>query len=163
MLGHLGRQNLQKRVSIANLRALRENLGSALVVLQFSVIDEAEIIVEVPIIGIVLNAVQHQFDGAHRLSGSIGRGGSEETRAKLVSRDHVRIEGCGDLEQWREFVIGTSAQVMTVSEILNRAGPVDAGHQSIEPQAGALQDLWRADVESVFDIGARPNLINTAQ
>src|SRR2546423_14624785 len=100
MLGHLGRQNLQKRVSIANLRALRENLGSALVVLQFSVIDEAEIIVEVPIIGVVLNAVLHQFDGADRLSGSIGRGGRRETRAKLGRRGQGRSEGLGDLEQW---------------------------------------------------------------
>ena len=56
MLGHLCRQYFQKWVRIGYTRSSQESVGCAAIIFQV-VINEAEIVVKMPVIGVVANTV----------------------------------------------------------------------------------------------------------
>ena len=116
-----------------------------------------------PVVGIVLDAVLHQFDGTARFTSPVGWRRSQKSRAKLVRRNHLGIESGRDLKQRSEFVIAARSVGVAIPKILHSARPVDAGHQAFEAQAGALHHFRRTDVESVLGIGPGPDLVYAVQ
>ena len=148
---------------IGNVRAALEDLGGFAVVLEFGVVDEAEIVIETPVVRIVLDAIFHETNGTGRFAGAARWFGGQEAGAELVGGNHVGIERGGDLQQRSQFVVGVRAIEVTAAEILHRAGPVNASHQAVEAQAGALHYLRGIDVESVFDGGFGTDFIDAPQ
>src|SRR5882672_3801023 len=118
MLCHLRCQNLQERMSVRYMRSALEGLGGFLVVPKLHVIDEAQVVVEPPVVGIVLNAILHQLDGAIGLTSAVRRLRSKEAAAKLVCDHEMRIEMRGDFQKRRQQVVAGSVVVMTISEVL---------------------------------------------
>src|SRR5215471_3412067 len=75
MLCHLCCQNLEKWVSIWNLGSLSKGLSGSSVILQIHVVDESQLVVQLPLVGIVLDSVLRQLDGTLGLPSSVRRRG----------------------------------------------------------------------------------------
>src|ERR1035438_9655649 len=101
-----------------NLRSLRKDLGSLLIVPKFCVVIESEVVVEPPVVGIVLDPILHQLNGAVGFTGSVRRIGREKTGAELVCGKQLRIKDGGDLQQRRMRV---RASGLRISNIPTRA------------------------------------------
>src|SRR5208337_2221438 len=141
MLRHLRRQHFEEGMSIRDPRPALEGVCSFGVVLELHVIDESQVVVKMPVVGIILNAVFHQLDGALGLAGSVWWSGSEKTAAELVSHQKMGIEVGGDFKKRGQQVVALSVIVMPPPEVLHGARPVEAGHQAVVTEAGALDDL----------------------
>src|ERR1700728_2233771 len=131
---------------IRDVRAAEKYFGSFLVVLELSVVNETEIVVKVPVVRVLPNPVLHKFDGTSGFSSTVRRIGREEAGSELISNQQVRIKRGSDFQQWRKFVVGGRLLVMAMSEVLHDARPVNAGHQSVKTEAGALYRFRRDDV-----------------
>ncbi len=160
---HLCRQELQIGMRVRDFRPAQEYFRSFFVILEFGVIDEAEVVIKPPVVRILTDAVLHQFDGAGGFTGSIRRVGREKAGSKLISDHQVRVQSCRDLQQRRKFVVGGCVLVMAMSEILHHARPVDASHESVETKAGSLYGFRRTDVERILGALRRSDLIDSVQ
>src|ERR1700682_3026420 len=107
-----------------------ECVGRFSVVVEIHVVDEAQIVVELPVVGIVLNAIFHQLNRALGLSRPVRRRRSQEASSKLISRNQLRIEVRRYVEQGIEKVVALRAGVMPSAEILHGARPIDIGKKA---------------------------------
>ena len=146
-----------------NPRSLVEGLRSLGVVLDIHIVDKAKVVVEVPFIGIVLNAVFHQLNGAIGLACTPGRRGRQKTGAEVVRRHQMRIQCGSNLQQRGEQIVVRGVVVMAIAEILNGARPVNVSEKAFVAEAGALQNLGRTDVKNFFQGGLGANLVDASQ
>src|ERR1700722_4663119 len=123
------------------------------VVLKIHVIDKAQIVVELPVVGIVLDAIFHQLNRALRLSRPFRRGRSQEASSKLISRNQLRIEVRRYVEQGIEKVVAFRDGGLPSADILHSARPIDIGKKAVVTQAGALEHLGRTEIQHFFDRG----------
>jgi len=153
MLRHLRRQQAQKRVRVRHLRSPVKRVGCSPVILKIHVIDEAQIVIELPVVGIVLDAVLHQPNRVLGLSCAARWRRSEKAGSELISHNQFRIEMRGDVEQRKKQVIASRAVVVPSAKILHGARPIDIGKQAVVAQTGALQHLGRIEIQHVFERG----------
>src|ERR1700721_338275 len=130
------------------------------VVLEIHVIDKAQIVVELPVVGIVLDAIFHQLNRAPRLSRPFRRGRSQEASSKLISRNQLRIEVRRYVEQGIEKVVASRAGRVPSAKILYRARPIDSGKKAVVTEAGALQYLGRTEIQHFFDRSLRTKFVD---
>src|SRR5271169_454108 len=159
MLSHLRSKNFQERMSIRNVGTTLERFFCVLVILEFHVIDETEVIVKFPVVGIVLNPVLHQRNGALGLAGTLWRFGRKEAAAKLVSDQEMRVQVRGDFEKRRQQVVAGGVAHVPAAEILHGASPINACHQAVITETGALDYRRRTEEEDFIKRGLRTQLV----
>src|SRR5580658_4373579 len=163
MLCHLRRQYLQERMSVRNVRSALKRLGCSLVIVKLHVIDEAQVVVKPPVLGIILNAVLHEFDSALGLARAVWRLGRKKAAAEFVGDYEMRIQVSRDFEKRREKIVAGGEVVMPVPEVLHGASPVNAGHESVITETGALDHFRRTEEQDFIERGLRTQLIGTMQ
>src|ERR1700733_11133601 len=137
-----------------------ERVGRFLVVLEIHVVDKSQIVVELPVVGIVLNAIFHQLNRTLGLSRPVRRRRSQETSSKLISCNQLRIEVRRYVEHGIERVVALRAAVMPSAEILHGARPIDIGKKAVVTQAGALEHPGRTEVQHFFEGGLRTKFVD---
>src|SRR5580704_13183836 len=160
MRRHLCGENLQERMSVWHERSTRESLRGSLVILEVGVIDEAQIVVEPPVVGIVLDAVIHQIYRALRLARAEWRFGGKKAAAKFVSNHQMGIEVRRDFEQRRQQFVAGGGETMPVAEVLDGASPVNAGHQAVVTEAGALDYFGRIEEKDFVERSLRTKVVD---
>ena len=159
MLRHLRGQHPHERMRVRHLRATLERVGGFLVILEIHVIDEAQVVVELPVVGIILNAVLHQPDRLFRLARTIRWWWCQKTGAKLVGHYEMRIKlGC-DLQQGKKQIVALGIVMMPSAKILHGTSPIDVGKKAVIAQTGSLQYRGRTQEQDFFDSGARTKLV----
>src|SRR5580700_739585 len=140
-----------------------ERVGRFPVVLEIHVVDKSQIVVELPVVGIVLNAIFHQLDRTLGLSRPVRRRRSQEASSKLIGRNQLRIEVRRYVEQGIEKVVALRAGVMPSTKILHGARPIDIGKKAVVTQAGALEHLGRTEEQHFFEAGLRTKIVGATQ
>src|SRR5581483_1137884 len=126
MLGHLCRHDLKKRMGSRNLRSFQESVRGMPVIPKV-VVDECQIIVEMPISGIVLNSVFDQFDCKVRGSGAGWGFGRKKGPAKLVSGYQMGIKLGGNVQQRPQKLVSSASPAMGPAKVLHHASPINIG------------------------------------
>ena len=159
MLRHLRGQNFQERMRVRHTRPALESLRGLLVILKLHVVNESQVVIELPIAGIVLNAVFHQLNRAFGLSRPVRRFGSKEGAAKLVGDHEMRIQMSSDFQKRRQQVVAGGVGSMPVSEILDGPSPINAGYQTVVTETGAFDHLGRIEEEHFVERALRTYLV----
>src|SRR2546430_1597189 len=152
MLRHPSGENSQKGMCAWNLGTARECFSCLGVVLQFGVINKSQTVIELPVIGIILDSELCQLDGTLRFSCAIGWARSKEVVTEFVSRKKFRIQLCRQLQQWREQVEVVGTLDVLVSEVLHSACPIEIGHQPGISQTHAPQGIGGSDIQYVLEV-----------
>src|ERR1700722_576840 len=104
-----------------------ERVGGTFVILELHVVNETQVVVEPPVIGIVLNSVIHQCDSTFWFPSTVLPGG-QEAAAKIISDGKMRIQMRRDFKKRRQkLVIGRAAMILA-AKVLNCASPVKTSH-----------------------------------
>src|ERR1700731_248492 len=117
-----------------------EGVGRTFVILELHVVNETQVVVQAPVIGIVLNSIIHQCDGTFWLSSTILPGG-QEAAAKIISDGKMWIQMRRDFEKRRQEIVVRSLILGLPSEVLHGARPINACHESVVAEAGPLDHL----------------------
>ena len=163
MLRHLRRHYLEEGMRIRNVRSALKRLCCILVIMKLHVIDEAQVVIQMPVVRIILNAVLDQLNRALGLSSAVRRFWGEEAGAKLVSNHEMWIEVCGDFKKRRQQVVTGGEVVMPVAEILHGARPINTGHQTVVSEAGALDYFRRTEEQDFIKGRLRTKLVRVMQ
>src|SRR6185369_2262280 len=99
VLGHLSSQHLHEWMRAFDRGAFLKRFGRFLILLQFHVVNEAQVVIELPRCWIFLNSVLDQLHRLVRNSSTMGRRWGQEVGSKLVSNQELGIKGCCDIEQ----------------------------------------------------------------
>src|ERR1700690_1547736 len=116
------------------LRSTRESFRGMLVVFLFHVVNEAQLVVEMPIFRIVPNPLLYQIDGSLRHSSAVRRLRGKKIASVLIGHNQFWIEGRGDFQQRREQLVARGSRVMLAPEILYGSRPIDVGQQAVVSQ-----------------------------
>jgi hypothetical protein len=72
----------------------------------------------------------------------------------------MRIQLSRDFEERREQFVAGGCETMPVAEVLDGASLVNAGHQAIVTEAGALDHFRRIEEKDFVERGLRAKLVN---
>src|ERR1700688_3822707 len=145
------------------VRSALESFGGLLVIFKVHVINKAQIVVEPPVLGVILNTVLHQLDRALGLSRTVGRFGCQETAAKFIGDHEMRIQLSRDFEKGRQQIVTSGAESMPVAEVLHGARPINAGQQTVVTETGTLNYLRRVKEQDFVECGLWTDLVGTAK
>src|SRR5690349_2831896 len=87
IFGHAGCQHLHGGMGIRCERSALEYFRGVPVILKFCVINEAQIVIEPPVIRIVGDAILHELDSALRLARTLRGSRSQKSSAEFVGGD----------------------------------------------------------------------------
>src|SRR5580658_4551714 len=142
-------------MSVRNVRSALEGFSGFLVVPKLHVVDEAEVVIESPVIGIVLNAIFHQLNRALGLAGAVRWLGRKKAGSKFVCDQQMRIQMSGNFKQRRQQVVAGREGMMPRAKVLHGASPVNTGQQTVITETGALDHLRRTQEENFIERGLR--------
>src|SRR5579862_2643837 len=163
VLCHLGGKNLQERMSVGNLRSTLKGFRGSLVVPQIHVVNEAEVVIEPPVVRILLDAILHQLDGPLRFSGPVRRLRREKAGTEFVGNEKMRIQVSRDFQKRRQKIVACREVVVAVAEVLHGAGPVDAGGQAVIAETSPFDYSWRTQKQNIIERARRMKLVGAVQ
>src|SRR5438270_7922456 len=111
-------------------RAALESLGGSDVIMPLHVVNEAEVEIQVPIVGELLDAALDQLNRQIGMASTLRRFLRQEDRTKFVGRLELWIELYGDIQERSQHLVLPAAGYAVITEILHGTGPVNVGQQA---------------------------------